>query len=72
MSRLRIRSLILKEFRQLRRDRRSLRLFVIAPVVQLLLFGYAVTTDLKNVKLAVALRDSSASARELVTAIRET
>src|SRR5216110_2582970 len=72
MSRLRIRSLILKEFRQLRRDRRSLGLFVFAPVMQLFLFGYAVSTDLRNVKLAVALRDSSAAARELVTAIRET
>ena len=49
--RLRIRSLIRKEFRQLRRDRRSMRLFLFAPVMQLFLFGYAVSTDLRNVKL---------------------
>lgn len=72
MTLLRIRSLILKEFRQLRRDRRSLRLFLFAPVIQLFLFGYAVSTDLRNVKLAVALGDPSASARALVTAILET
>jgi hypothetical protein len=65
MSRLRIRSLIVKEFRQLRRDRRSLRLFVFAPVMQLLRFGYGVSTDLRNVRLAVALRDRSAAAREV-------
>jgi ABC-2 type transport system permease protein len=68
----RVRSLIIKEFRQLRRDRRTLRLFLFAPILQLFLFGYAVSTDLKDVKLAVALRDASASARGLVTAVVET
>src|ERR1051326_6328217 len=68
----RIRSLVIKEFRQLRRDRRSLRLFLFAPVLQLFLFGYAVTTDLKNVKLAIALRDPSPTARRLVSAIEQT
>jgi ABC-2 type transport system permease protein len=72
MTLLRVRSLILKEFRQLRRDRRSLRLALFAPVLQLFLFGYAVSTDLKNVKLAVAMRQPSPSARELVTAVLQT
>jgi drug efflux transport system permease protein len=72
MTRLRIRSLITKEFRQLRRDRRSLGFFLVVPLMQLFLFGYAVSTDLRNVNLAVAIHDPSASARELVTAVLET
>ncbi len=68
----RVRSLVIKEFRQLRRDKRSLRLFMIAPIMQLFLFGYAVSTDLRNVKLAVVERDPSPAARSLVTAIVET
>jgi ABC-2 type transport system permease protein len=64
--------MVVKEFRQLRRDGRSLRLFLFAPVMQLFLFGYAVSTDLKNVRLAVAIRSPSESARRLVTTIEET
>lgn len=62
----RLRYVIQKEFRQLRRDRRMVAMSVVAPVVQLVLFGYAVTTDVKNVQLYVANRDGSARSRELI------
>ena len=42
---LRIRALLRKELRQLFRDPRSKRIMFGAPVIQLLLFGYAVNTD---------------------------
>src|SRR5207248_9014478 len=52
-------SIILKELRQLRRDPRLLRVLLIAPIVQLVFFGYAISTDLKDVRLGVILEDSS-------------
>src|SRR5262249_27306332 len=72
MRRLRVRSLVIKEFRQLRRDRRSIGLFLFPPVLQLFMFGYAVSTDLKNVKLALVIRAPSESARSLVRAVEQT
>ena len=52
---LRIRVLIQKELRQLFRDPKTKRIIFAAPVVQLLLFGYAVNTDVRNVStIAVA------------------
>ena len=45
----RVRQLLLKEFRQLLRDPRAKSLLFIAPIMQLLIFGYAATTDVRNV-----------------------
>src|SRR5512135_2286394 len=45
----RIRSLLRKELLQIFRDKRRKRVVLIAPIVQLLLFGYAVTTDVHDV-----------------------
>ncbi len=57
MSWRRVRELIRKEFIQLFRDRRNRPLLVIAPLVQLVLFGYVVTTDVRDIR--VALIDAS-------------
>lgn len=65
-------AIIRKEFRQLLRDKRTLRLFIIAPVLQLFMFGYAISTDLKGVALGVVSEDSSPEARRLVQAIDAT
>jgi ABC-2 type transport system permease protein len=65
---LRIARMVRKELRQLLRDPRSKRIIFLAPVVQLLLFGYAVTTDVRNVSLAVLDGDRSSQSRELVDA----
>ncbi|MBI1722888.1 MAG: ABC transporter permease, partial [Gemmatimonadetes bacterium] len=58
--------LVRKEFRQMLRDPRSQRMLFISPIVQLLLFGYAVTTDVRDVKTWVVDYDHTALSRELV------
>jgi len=65
----RIREIIRKEFLQLRRDRRLLPMLFVAPVIQLMLLGYAATTDLKNVPVAVCDLDRSAASRELLASV---
>ena len=46
-------SFISKEFMHILRDRRSMFILLAVPVVLLLLFGYAVSTEVKNVRVAV-------------------
>jgi ABC-2 type transport system permease protein len=55
-----------KEMLQIRRDARSLYLAFILPLVLLLLFGYAITFDIKDIRLAVLDESRSAASRELV------
>jgi ABC-2 type transport system permease protein len=57
-----------KEFRQIVRDRRTLSILLLAPVVFLLLYGYALNFDIKHVALAVEDRDQSAESRAMVSA----
>lgn len=61
----RIRQIVKKEFIQIRRDPKMARLLVVAPVMQLILFGYAVTTDIRDVPTAVTDRDRTRQSREL-------
>ena len=67
-SRVRVRCMAVKELRQLLRDPISLRMILGAPVVQLLLLGYAVNTDVRNVATFVVDHDRTAASRELVEA----
>ncbi len=64
----RIKSVIRKEFRQVFRDRPMLFLIFGVPVVQLVLLSFAITTEVKHVKLLVADLDESAVSREIVRA----
>ncbi len=66
----RLRSLIRKEFIQIRRDKRTLVLVLIIPIMQLFLMGYAATNDVRNVPLAVYDQDRSPAARALLDAYR--
>jgi ABC-2 type transport system permease protein len=66
----RLRSLIRKEFIQIRRDRRTLILVLIIPIMQLFLLGYAATNDVRNVPLAVYDQDRGPEARALLDAYR--
>ncbi len=66
----RLLSLIRKEFIQIWRDPRTLILVIAIPVMQLLLIGYAATTDVRNVPLAILDQDRSAEARALLDAYR--
>ncbi len=68
----RIRHLVRKEFVQLRRDPRMLRLIIVAPILQLVIFGYAVTTDIRNIPTAVVDSDGSRESRELVARFTNT
>lgn len=62
----RIWHIIRKEFLQLRRDPQLLRIVFIAPVFQLFIFGYAVTTDVENVRMAVLDEDRTPASREFI------
>jgi ABC-2 type transport system permease protein len=61
----RVRCLIWKELIELRQDPRLLAIVVVAPIIQLLLLGYAATTDVRNVPIVIADADRSAASRDL-------
>ena len=42
-----------KEFRHIFRDRRTMLILLVMPVVQIILFGFAITTEVQNVRMAV-------------------
>lgn len=62
----RVRALVVKELRQVFRDPRMRFVLFVVPVVQVLVFTYAATTDVRHVATAVLDRDRSAVSRELV------
>ncbi|MGD8455142.1 MAG: ABC transporter permease [Anaerolineales bacterium] len=68
MKNSRLRSIIRKEFIQIRRDPRTLALIILIPVIQLFLLGYAATNDVRNVPMAVYDLDRSPASRELLEA----
>ncbi|WP_295570860.1 ABC transporter permease [Stenotrophomonas maltophilia] len=59
-------AIMLKELRQLRRDRITLAMIVGIPVMQLLLFGYAINLNLRHLDAGVADQATSAASRALV------
>jgi ABC-2 type transport system permease protein len=61
----RILALIRKESLEIIRDPSSIAIGIAMPVVLILLFGYGLSLDIKNVPLAVVLEDSSLDARDL-------
>lgn len=58
--------IIIKEFWQIRRDRRMLGLALGAPLIQLMLLGYAATTDIKSIPMIVHDQDKSSMSREFI------
>ena len=66
----RIFSIIRKEFVQIFRDPRTLAMIVIMPIMQLFLLGYAATTDVKNISMAVWDQSKSTQSRALLDAFR--
>jgi drug efflux transport system permease protein len=69
MSLERIFEMVRKEFRQVFRDPRLSRVLFVAPVIQLLAFGYAVSTDVRDVATFVVDGDGTPESRELVDAL---
>lgn len=63
----RILTMLRKEFRSVFRDARMRMVIFGVPVIQTLIFGYAVTMDVRNVRLVVIDRDNTPSSRALVS-----
>jgi ABC-2 type transport system permease protein len=61
----RVRALIKKEVRQIVRDPSSIAMGIVLPVLLILLFGYGLSLDVRNVPVAVVIEDSAPAAREL-------
>lgn len=62
----RIYALIIKEFHSIWRDPRSRTLIFLPPIVQLCIFAFAATMEVKNIDMVVLDKENSASSRELV------
>ena len=61
-----------KELLQLRRDRMTLAMMAVLPILQLLLFGYAINTDVRHIPTVVYDQDHSAASRELAQSLQVT
>lgn len=70
MNLTRLLALMRKEGLQIMRDRRTLALVFIMPIMQLLLLGYAATSDVRNIPLAVLDQDKSPASRKLLDSFR--
>jgi ABC-2 type transport system permease protein len=62
----RLRNVIRKEFLELRQDPRLFGLVILAPILQLVMLGYAATTDVKNIPLVVVDQDRTSESRDLI------
>lgn len=65
-------ALAVKELRQLRRDRLTLAMMIVLPLMQLLLFGYAINTDVRHIHTVVYDQDRSAQSRDLLRNLETT
>ncbi len=65
-------ALVVKEWRHICRDRKTLAMVLLIPILELLLFGYAIDTSVHPVKLAVHDADRSPSSRALMAAFKDT
>ena len=61
-----------KELRQLRRDRLTFAMIIGIPIMQILLFGYAINTDVRNLKAAVADQADTHLSRQFVSDLKQT
>jgi ABC-2 type transport system permease protein len=65
-------AMLIKEFIQLKRDRVSFGMIVMVPLIQLLLFGYAINTTPRNMPMAVLLQEQSDVGRTILKALENT
>ncbi len=68
----RLLSLIIKEFRQIRREKLFVGIIFIMPVFELVLLGFAITTEVKNVRMVVVDNDRSVFSRSIRQAFAAT
>src|SRR3954451_8649358 len=67
----RLRALMRKEFNQIRRDRRLAMSLIVPPTLQLLLFGFALSADVSNLRLGIIDESRTPESRELIAAFTE-
>src|SRR5512134_2123465 len=65
-------AVLVKEFIQLKRDRVSFAMIVMIPLMQLLLFGYAINTTPRHLPTAVLLQETSDVGRSILAALANT
>src|SRR5512144_3124576 len=63
----RIKQMLIKEVKQVRRDPRMRAVILLVPILQSLVFGYAVTTDVRHVRTAIYDSDNSVESRDLIS-----
>ena len=63
----RLRALIVKEFIQVLRDRITLAIIIFMPVAQLLIFGFAINTDVKHLATAIFDQSRTQESREMIS-----
>ena len=68
----RIQTIIIKEFKQIFRDPRMRTMIFLAPLIELLIFGYAATTDVKHIPTAVYDLDNTAQSRDIIRSFSST
>lgn len=68
----RIAAVLVKEFIQMRRDRLTFAMIVVLPIVQLILFGYAINNDPKSLPTAVLEEDHSRFSRAFIAGLENT
>jgi ABC-2 type transport system permease protein len=66
------RAVLMKEFIQLKRDRLSFAMIIMIPLLQLLLFGYAINTNPRHLPTAVLLQEHSDLSRSVLAALKNT
>ena len=64
-----LRALASKEFRQILRDKQTLVLLVVPPVLQLMLYGFALSPEVEHLRLSVLDLSSSPISREVVSSL---
>jgi ABC-2 type transport system permease protein len=64
-------ALALKELRQIRHDRRLMISLVVPPTLQILLFGFALDSDVRNLQLGVVDDSRTAESRELISVLTQ-
>src|SRR5215510_9005781 len=65
-------AMLVKEFIQLKRDRVSFAMIIMIPLVQLMLFGYAINTNPRNLPTAVLMQESTDLSRSILAALENT
>lgn len=65
----RLKRMLVKEFLQVLRDPKMRGIIFLMPVLQVLVFGYAVTLDVENIRTAIYDLDNSVASRELVSRV---